>query len=384
MKKTFLPVSKNRTRMASFYTAEEAEKDDFFDKLPDPIVFLIFNKVHDAKSLCRSMSVCKRFHSIIPEVDNVFLSMRGEHRQNKQSKQKPATETFHEGKKSFKNIFTKAIAKPFKYFTRLPKLRLESCDSSDEYSLLMPKEALKSFRAIRNLELNLPNPTSDSSLNSMIWKAEFGSKLDYILALHAKEISEIDESYELRGFNKNSDGEDSGESSMFMKDEELDRMLTMTLACLLVASARRLLFHETLKDHQTLQNVKITDEKQTGTFSMNREQIEEFKRSMNSGDWIMKTLVESDKSMPVFRMNVWDVPELKLSGCTMKGVNLVMIERIEEGNKKVEESWDWVVEAFDGEGEKEKVFNEAVRKMFEKKRSYISREMNSSFDILQQ
>ncbi|XP_071910889.1 F-box protein At1g30200 isoform X1 [Coffea arabica] len=247
----------------------------------------------------------------------------------------------------------------------------------------MPKEALKCFRAIRNLQLNLPNPTSDSCLSSMIWKAEFGSKLDYILALHAKDTSEFDESYELCSFDKNSDSGDSGESSMFMKDEEFDKRLTMILACLVVASARRLLFRETLKDHQTLQNVTISDEKQIGTFSMNRRQIEEFKRGMNSRDWIKKTLVESDKSTPFFRMKVWDVPELKLSGCTMKGVTLVVIERIEEENKKVEESWDWVVKTFDGEGEKEKVFNEAVRKLFEKKRSYISREMNSSFDILQ-
>ncbi|XP_071910893.1 F-box protein At5g46170 isoform X2 [Coffea arabica] len=157
----------------------------------------------------------------------------------------------------------------------------------------------------------------------------------------------------------------------------------ISLDCLNQASARRLLFRETLKDHQTLQNVTISDEKQIGTFSMNRRQIEEFKRGMNSRDWIKKTLVESDKSTPFFRMKVWDVPELKLSGCTMKGVTLVVIERIEEENKKVEESWDWVVKTFDGEGEKEKVFNEAVRKLFEKKRSYISREMNSSFDILQ-
>lgn len=346
-------------------TFHEVERD-LFDRLPDPIVHLIFNKVQDAKTLCLSMSVCKRFYSIIPEVDTIFLSMRKENQQN------PIKKKSNELKKSFKNVVGKVLAKPFKFLIQLLKLKSGSCHhDDDEYSYHMPNEVLKHFKDVRSLELVLPRSSGEIGSNLLRWKAEFGSQLQSCLLLGGTGIMKIDESSELC-----SCGDDSPAR---IGDEELKLRIVWTISCLIAASTRHYLFQRTLMEHQTLRNLMIRDESNQGTFSMNRGQIEEFVKCMDhSGEVVDKeTLMERTK-LPSLRMKMWYVPELKLpvSGCVMKGATLAVIKPVEERNKEAERGADWVVKAFDGEEEEEKVFGEAVRRLLKTKRSYIV-EMNS-------
>ncbi|KAJ0451358.1 putative F-box domain-containing protein [Helianthus annuus] len=49
---------------------------DWFDSLPDSLLLLIFNKIGDVKALGRCCAVSRRFHSLIPLVDNVRRSSR--------------------------------------------------------------------------------------------------------------------------------------------------------------------------------------------------------------------------------------------------------------------------------------------------------------------
>ena len=81
---------------------------DFFDCLPDDVVLSIFGKLQDAKSLCLSMSTCKRFRSIAPQVDRVFLPIPPKKSDAKDSDQKS----------SFKNLVIRALTKPFLRFLR--------------------------------------------------------------------------------------------------------------------------------------------------------------------------------------------------------------------------------------------------------------------------
>ncbi|CAA7036588.1 unnamed protein product [Microthlaspi erraticum] len=46
---------------------------DHFDYLPDSILLLVFNKIGDVKALGRCCVVSKRFHSLVPQVENVVV-----------------------------------------------------------------------------------------------------------------------------------------------------------------------------------------------------------------------------------------------------------------------------------------------------------------------
>lgn len=48
---------------------------DHFDRLPDSLLLLIFNKLADIKALGRCCAVSKRFHSLTPLVDNVVVKV---------------------------------------------------------------------------------------------------------------------------------------------------------------------------------------------------------------------------------------------------------------------------------------------------------------------
>ncbi|CAN1345541.1 F-box protein AUF1 [Linum perenne] len=47
--------------------------DDCFDRLPDPIVLIIFNRISDVKTLILCRSVSKRFNSLVPQTEWLCL-----------------------------------------------------------------------------------------------------------------------------------------------------------------------------------------------------------------------------------------------------------------------------------------------------------------------
>ncbi|KAG7574175.1 F-box-like domain superfamily [Arabidopsis suecica] len=51
----------------------QPQQIDHFDYLPDSILLLIFNNIGDVKALGRCSVVSKRFHSLIPQVENVVV-----------------------------------------------------------------------------------------------------------------------------------------------------------------------------------------------------------------------------------------------------------------------------------------------------------------------
>ena len=50
-----------------------SEPQSHFDCLLDSILLLIFNRIGDVKALGRCCVVSRRFHSLVPQVDNVFV-----------------------------------------------------------------------------------------------------------------------------------------------------------------------------------------------------------------------------------------------------------------------------------------------------------------------
>lgn len=296
------------------------EKDNF-DRIPDSIVLLIFNKVHDARSLILSMSVCKRFNSIIQDVDTVSLLLTGPRDEN-----------------------------PF-----------PNSSDSDSDSDFDSHDILKPFRSIRNLEtkVSIESKSEVSASGLLRWKAEFGSQLQSCVILFAREFSTIDEA-QSHLFCCSSDND--SDSSTRIREEDVSMRIVLASACMSRAADFHYVVKHILMDHQTLHNVVIADGE--GSLSMNCQQIEELKKSMVS------EVVQEEKrnrvaEMDRWRIQMWYVAELKLpvSRCVMKGATLTVVKAIEKG-KEEEEDKDWVVEAFDGVAEEE---TEAVRNLLKKK-----------------
>lgn len=54
---------------------EMSDNNDHMDRIPDSLLLPIFNKLDDIKSLGRCCAVCKRFNTLVPQVDNVIVKV---------------------------------------------------------------------------------------------------------------------------------------------------------------------------------------------------------------------------------------------------------------------------------------------------------------------
>lgn len=163
-------------------------------------------------------------------------------------------------------------------------------------------------------------------------------------------------------------GEDSISSTTIGYDE-LKVRIVWTISCLIAASARHFLIQKTLNDQEKLEKLRIVDESNQGTLTMNSEHIQEFQKSMNDEEMLLSSSSwwsDGRTKLPALRMKMWYAPELKLtesSSAVMKGATLVVIRPAfvdnDEGKsnrKKEEESQDWLAKAFDGDREEGKHF----------------------------
>lgn len=353
--------------------------DNFFDRLPDEVVLSIFEKLHDAKSLCLSMSVCKRFRSIAPQVDQIFLPIP-----QKKSAVKEFDKETH--RSSFKNHMIRTLMKPFRFISQMIIFKPKNEENDlDFYSYYVPNEILKSFEEIRALHLRLPchgnqkqgSKTGKNSKNSttfLKWKAEFGRELHSCVILGAKSWAEK--------LEKDENLLESDQESRVMADDELKLRIVWTISCLIAASARHFLIQETVKGLKMIENVVVSDESDQGRLCMNKEQIEEVRELKGKRDETM----EHRSRVPALRMKMWYLERLELpdSGKVMEGATLVVIrpaaggggEGVEGVKKAATTDADMVAEAFGEEEGEGKVLVEIVRKLMVAKKCYVL-EMNS-------
>ena len=67
-------MASHRSDLSSRIYSEPAVSEiDHFDRLPDSLLLLIFNKIGDVKALGRCCAVSRRFQSLVPQVDNVVV-----------------------------------------------------------------------------------------------------------------------------------------------------------------------------------------------------------------------------------------------------------------------------------------------------------------------
>ncbi|XP_073133372.1 F-box protein AUF2-like [Henckelia pumila] len=326
-----------------------------FDRLPDEILHSVFSRLNDAKSLCASMAVCRRFCSIVPQVDDIFLRV---------PRRKPVIRA-HENGQYWTRIFSKnlllksLIIKPLRFISGLMiKLKAKKedqyCDC-DGCSYHTPNEILKPFGEIRSLHVKIPSygdenmgsgKNPDVCTNLLKWKAEFGSQIQSCVILGAKSCSEISEKLV---------GENFCEPDL-ISDEELKLRIVWTISCLIAASARHELIREIAKERENMENVVISDVSDQGKVKMNRGQIQEMRNSWKKG---------GDDQVHSLRMKMWYVEKLEVPsmGKVMEGATVVAVRPSAGGGDGGME--ELVAAAFGGD-----VVGEAVGRLMAASRCY--------------
>ncbi|KAL1205144.1 F-box protein [Cardamine amara subsp. amara] len=366
---------------------------DHFDLLPDSLLLLIFDKVADVKDLGRCCIVSRRFHSLVPFVENVLVrvdcvisdddSSSAEDRRF--SLNSTSISDAAGGSGSFSALFRLVFAPIFKPFQVLgqflgPK-RLSSSSSSSSSSFdasfseindeidqngvthHSPTQVLKNFAEIKFLRIELP--TGELGIEDGIllkWRADFGSTLDNCMILGASSVNRLNQVKNLE--NSNLIDDDNGNiPESFYTNGGLKLRVVWTISSLIAASARHYLLQPIITEHKTLDRLVLSDADGQGVLCMNREQLEELRVTpLSASSASKRTLV------PALNMRLWYAPQLDLpDGTVLKGATLVAI-RPSESKKEVCDA-SWLTDAF------EEPFGTAA-KMLIKRRTYCL-EMNS-------
>lgn len=351
---------------------------DHFDRLPDSLLLLIFNKLADIKALGRCCAVSKRFHSLAPLVDNVLVKV-----DCVISGEENGLNARGRGIIShFVRFVVGTLVKPLQALQHLLGPRKTVLAEVSHHS---PGEVLKNFKEIQNLRIELPGGELGIDDGVLLkWRAEFGSTLESCVILGAASLVKVEEEKKVlklegvRPWFLNGDGGASDGSSetaiapldesgtipeSFYTDGGLKVRVVWTISSLIAASARHYLLQQIISDHPTLESLVLTDADGQGMLCMNREQLKEFR------DTPLAASASSNRTqVPALNMKLWYAPYLELPGGTgLKGATLVAIRPSEHPVRKESESF--ISGAF------EEPFKTATN-LLVKRRTYLL-EMNS-------
>ncbi|CAL0309007.1 unnamed protein product [Lupinus luteus] len=375
------------------YSEPDRFKIDHFDRLPDPLILLVFNKVGDVKALGRCCVVSRRFHALVSQVDNVIVRVDcvisdDDSNASDSSPDKP------NGPFStlFRLVFG-GIVKPLQALgqflgpNRTALVSGSSASASPSSSSLAvgaseedggadqggvthhsPTQVLKNFSEIRVLRIELPSGELGIEDGVLLkWRADFGSTLDNCVILGASSVIHPKTENAGGGDDDNNNGDDDNGSipDSFYTNGGLKLRVVWTISSLIAASARHYLLQPIISEHKTLENLVLTDADGQGVLHMNSDQLEELRVKPLSASLASKrTLV------PALNMRLWYAPHLVLSdGVVLKGATLVAIRPTEQSPKKEPSDVSWVSTAF------EEPYRTAAR-MLVKRRTYCL-EMNS-------
>ncbi|XP_041026832.1 F-box protein At5g46170-like [Juglans microcarpa x Juglans regia] len=370
---------------------------DHFDRLPDSLLLLVFNKIGDVKALGRCCVVSRRFHSLVRQVENVVVRVDCVISDDDSTTSSPSSSS-DKSRNPFSNLFRfvffGTIVKPFQFLNQFlggPK-RPSSSGSSSSSSLFLaedgevdqcgvthhsPTQVLKNFNEVRFLRIELPSGELGIDDGVLLkWRADFGSTLDNCVILGASSVVYSSKSaYDNDGDgfctnNNGGGGDDNGSiPESFYTNGGLKLRVVWTISSLIAASARHYLLEPIISEHKTLDNLVLTDADGQGVLCMNRDQLEELR---------VKPLSASSSSkrtqVPALNMRLWYAPHLELpGGMVLKGATLVAIRPSEQSavamSRKEVSDVSWVSTAF------EEPYGTAA-KILVKRRTYCL-EMNS-------
>jgi hypothetical protein len=370
-----------------------SSKIDHFDRLPDSLLLFVFNKIGDVKALGRCCVVSRRFHSLVPQVDNVVVRVDCVISDDDTSSSSSSIKSHSSSSSGFSSIFRLVfggISKPFQALSQMfgPKVNSRngngpslSVAADDDMELDQagvthhsPTQVLKNFNEIRFLRIELPSGELGIDDGVLLkWRADFGSTLDNCVILGAasvitnNKISSAMQQENAAAAAAVADDDDNGSiPESFYTNGGLKLRVVWTISSLIAASARHYLLQPIIAEHKTLDSLVLADADGQGVLCMNREQLEELRvKPLSASSASKRTLV------PALNMRLWYAPHLELpDGVVLKGATLVAIRPSEQAaTKKDVSDVSWVSTTF------EEPYGTAA-KMLVKRRTYCL-EMNS-------
>ncbi|KAE8696473.1 F-box protein [Hibiscus syriacus] len=379
------------------------EPIDQFDRLPDSILLLVFNKIGDVKALGRCCVVSGRFHSLVPQVENVVVRVDCVISDDDSS---PSSYDKSRSAGPISSIFRflfGGIVKPFHALAQFlgpkrPAFR-ETLNTHPSSSSLFvgsvgpradvndgemeqggvthhsPTQVLRNFDEIRYLRIELPSGELGIDDGVLLrWRADFGSTLDNCVILGAASVTknlhlQVPEcgNDEFCPNNNIINVDDNGSiPESFYTNGGLKLRVVWTISSLIAASARHYLLQPIIAEHKTLDSLVLTDADGQGVLCMNRDQLEELRvKPLSASSALKRTQV------PALNMRLWYAPHLELpDGIVLNGATLVAIRPSEQSSSKKEVSdASWLSTAF------EEPYGTAA-KMLVKRKTYCL-EMNS-------
>ncbi|KAL5731724.1 hypothetical protein ACHQM5_004425 [Ranunculus cassubicifolius] len=340
----------------------EPEPIDHFDRIPDSLLLIIFNRIEDVKSLGRCCVVSRRFQFLVPQVDNVVVRVDCVISDDDSSSSSSNSDKNRGMFSSFAKFVYGGIVKPLQSIGQfLGSKRLNSnsttASSSDRHDDEVgsggvthhsPTQVLKNFNEIRTLRIELPSGElgiGDAVL--LKWKADFGSSLDNCFILGASSVSLPSKlgSENVVSSSSTANVDDNGSiPESFYTNGGLKLRVVWTISSLIAASARHYLLQPIIAEHHTLDSLVLTDADGQGLLCMSKEQLEELRvKPLSPSTASKRTLV------PALNMRLWYAPQLELpNGVVLKGATLVAIRPSEQTSVKRDISdGSWVSTAFD-------------------------------------
>ncbi|KAK7331391.1 hypothetical protein VNO77_25615 [Canavalia gladiata] len=362
------------------YPEPDASEIDHFDRLPDSLLLLVFNKIGDVKALGRCCVVSRRFHSLVPQVENVVVRVDCVISDDDSSSSASSSDKSRGPFWNLLRLVFGGIVKPIQTLGQFlgpkrPSSTSSSTSSSSSSSSSSPlavgtdddgdggvthhspTQVLKNFNEIRLLRIELPSGELGIEDGVLLkWRADFGSTLDNCVILGASSVfhpksqdgfdaaTTTTTTTTTTNNNNNSGNDDNGSiPDSFYTNGGLKLRVVWTISSLIAASARHYLLQPIISEHKTLDNLVLTDADGQGVLYMNREQLEELRvKPLSASSASKRTLV------PALNMRLWYAPHLELpDGAVLKGATLVAIRPTEQSPKKDSSDLSWVSTAFE-------------------------------------
>nr|GEV20165.1 hypothetical protein [Tanacetum cinerariifolium] len=368
---------------------------DRFDHLPDSLLLIIFNFIGDIKTLGRCSSVSRRFHSLVPQVQNVVVKVDCViSDDDATSSSSPSSSSSSKSRAPFLSffriVFGSIVTKPIQvigsFFGSSNKrysssVMLTSSNGEDDVTggggvmHHSPTQVLKGFNEIKFLKIELPSGELGVDDDVLLrWRADFGSTLDNCVMLGASSViypntnTMMLDNVNVNNVGNVNDNNDNGSiPESFYTNGGLKLRVVWTISSLIAASARHYLLQSIICEHKTLDSLVLTDVDGQGVLCMNRDQLEELRvKPLSASSASKRTLV------PALNMRLWYAPYLELpDGTVLKGATLVATRPSDQNVALQKDVSDglWASSAF------EEPFGTAA-KMLVKRRTYCL-EMNS-------
>ena len=304
-----------------------AEGEDHFDRVPDSLVLLIFNKVADARSLGRCSAVSRRFNALVPLVDDACLRIDRVIPADAADAgaPRPRAALSH----LLKSVLL-AVLKPFAHCDAKSASPQKHAQQQQQHH--SPAQVLRNFSSIRSLRMELP--VSDVGTDDGVvlrWKAVFGSTLQSCVILGGTRVDRAAAAGPPHAPSSAPPaGDDDGGSipESLYTNGGLKLRAVWTISSLIAAATRHYLLREIVKEHPTLERVALTDAGGQGTLSMGRDQLREFRdRPLAAAP----AAAANRTQVPACNMKLRYAPLLELSdGTRIHGATLVVIRPVGE------------------------------------------------------